>query len=258
MELPLIPWDTWQSFLLCFIRVVALIGSMPVFSGSQSPVKVRAGLAFMLAVLIFPVVKAHVPQGSLEPFGLMLLMAQETLFGVILGFIARLILISIQFGGTVIGYQMGFAQANILDPQTQQQVPLMGQFLNVVAILVFLAVDGHHIFLRALVRSYEILPPGGLDFSGQTIPYVMELTGDMFVLGLKLVAPVMVVLMLSMFALGIMSRLMPQLNVLMLSFPLKIGLGIFLLGVGMNVIVAILGQEFNDLTHRFLQLFRTL
>ena len=258
MELPLIPWDTWQSFLLCFIRVIALIGSMPVFSGSQSPVKVRAGLAFMLAVLIFPVVKSYVPQSSMEPVGLMLLMAQETLFGVILGFIARLILISVQFGGTVIGYQMGFAQANILDPQSQQQVPLLGQFLNVVAVLVFLAVNGHHVFLRALVRSYDVLPPGGLDFSGQTIPYVMELTGDMFVLGLKLVAPIMVVLMLSMFALGIMSRLMPQLNVLMLSFPLKIGLGVFLLGVGMNVIVAILGQEFHDLTHRFLQLFQTM
>jgi len=258
LELPLIPWDTWQSFLLCFIRVIALIGSMPVFSGSQSPVKVRAGLAFMLAVLIFPVVKSYVPQSSMEPVGLMLLMAQETLFGVILGFIARLILISVQFGGTVIGYQMGFAQANILDPQSQQQVPLLGQFLNVVAVLVFLAVNGHHVFLRALVRSYDVLPPGGLDFSGQTIPYVMELTGDMFVLGLKLVAPIMVVLMLSMFALGIMSRLMPQLNVLMLSFPLKIGLGVFLLGVGMNVIVAILGQEFHDLTHRFLQLFQTM
>ncbi|MCF8031216.1 MAG: flagellar biosynthetic protein FliR [Desulfohalobiaceae bacterium] len=231
---------------------------MPVFSGSQSPVKVRAGLAFMLAVLIFPVVRTHVPQGTLEPIGLMLLMVQETLFGVLLGFIARLILIAIQFGGTVIGYQMGFAQANILDPQSQQQVPLMGQFLNVVAILVFLAVDGHHIFLQALVRSYEVLPPGGLDFSGRTMPYVMELTGDMFVLGLKLVAPVMVVLVLTMFALGIMSRLMPQLNVLMLSFPLKIGLGIFLIGVGMNVIVAILGQEFQDLTQRFLHLFQTL
>jgi flagellar biosynthetic protein FliR len=68
----------------------------------------------------------------------------------------------------------------------------------------------------------------------------------------------MVVLILSMFALGIMSRLMPQLNVLMLSFPLKIAMGLFLIGVGMNVIVSILGQEFNDLTHRFLQLFQTL
>jgi flagellar biosynthetic protein FliR len=258
VDLPLIPLESWQSFLLCFIRVIAVVGSMPVFSGSQSPVKVRAGLAFMLAVLVFPVVRSHVPQVSLEPVGLMLLMVQETLFGVILGFIARLILIAIQFGGTVIGYQMGFAQANILDPQSEQQVPLMGQFLNVVAVLVFLAVDGHHVFLKALVRSYEVLPPGGLDFSGETIPYVMDLTGDMFVLGLKLVAPVMVVLILSMFALGIMSRLMPQLNVLMLSFPIKIAMGVFLIGVGMNVIVAILGQEFNDLTHTFLQLFQTL
>ena len=147
MDLPIIPLESWQSFLLCFIRVVALVGSMPVFSGSQSPVKVRAGLAFMLALVIFPAVRTHLPQVSMQPAVLLMLMVQETLFGVILGFIGRLILIAIQFGGTVLGYKMGFASANILDPQSQQQVPLMGQFLNVVGILVFLAVDGHHVFL---------------------------------------------------------------------------------------------------------------
>ncbi len=258
MELPLIPLGTWQTFLICLIRVVAVVGGMPVMGGRQAPMKMVAGLSFLLTLLIFPVVREHLPRVSLEPLGLMVLIGKETLFGVILGFLARLILTAIQFGGTVIGYQMGFAQANILDPQSHQQVPLMGQFLNVVGILVFLAIDGHHIFLKALVRSYEVIPPGQLDFSGGTMPYVMELTGDMFVLGLSIVAPVMVVLVLSMFALGIMSRLMPQLNVLILSFPVKIAIGLFLIGIGMNLIVAILGDEFNSLTQRFLQFFQTL
>lgn len=240
------------------MRVVAVIGGMPVMGGRQTPTKVNAILAFLVTLLIFPVVKDHLPQVSLEPLRLIVLIGKETLFGMILGFIARLILTAIQFGGTVIGYQMGFAQANILDPQSHQQVPLMGQFLNVVGILVFLAIDGHHIFLKALVRSYEVIPPGQLDFSGETMPYVMQLTGDMFVLGLTLVAPILVVLVLSMFALGIMSRLMPQLNVLILSFPVKIAIGLVLIGIGMNIIVAILGSEFNSLTQRFLQLFQTL
>lgn len=258
MNLPVIPLGQWQTFLICLVRIAALIGSMPVFSGSQAPARMRAGLAFILAIVIFPVVKSNIPQESLAPFSLGLLVVKETMFGIMLGFIARLILIAIQFGGTVAGYKMGFAAANILDPQSHQQVPLMGRFLQVIAILVFLSIDGHHIFLRALVHSYEILPPGNLDFSGQAIPYLMDLTGDMFALGLQLTAPLLVMLILSHFVLGIMSRLMPQLNVLMLSFPINIGLGFIVLGLSFNMIVALLSQEFQALSERFFQFFQML
>ncbi len=258
MNLPVIPLVQWQTFLICLVRTSALIGSMPVFSGSQAPVRMRAGLAFILAIVIFPVVKSHISQESLAPFSLGLLVVQETMFGIMLGFIARLIMIAIQFGGTVAGYKMGFAAANILDPQSHQQVPLMGRFLQVIALLVFLSIDGHHIFLKALVRSYQILPPGTLDFSGQAIPYLMELTGDMFSLGLQLTAPLLIMLILSHFVLGIMSRLIPQLNVLMLSFPINIGLGFIVLGLSFNMMVTLLGREFQDLSERFFQFFQML
>lgn len=258
MNLPVIPLVQWQTFLICLVRITAIIGSMPVFNGRQAPVRMRVGLAFVLAIVIFPVAKSHISLESSTPLILGLLVVKETMFGIMLGFIARLILIAIQFGGTVAGYKMGFAAANILDPQSHQQIPLMGRFLQVIAILVFLSIDGHHIFLKALVKSYQILPPGTLDFSGQAIPYLMELTGDMFSLGLQLTAPLLIMLILSHFVLGIMSRLMPQLNVLMLSFPINIGLGFLVLGLCFNMIITLLGQEFQALSDRFFQFFQML
>ena len=258
MDLPAIPVEAWQGFLVCLARVLAVIGSIPIFGENAGPARVRVGLAFMLTLLLFPVVKPYLPLGGLSFLPFMLILVQEVLFGIIMGFIAKLILVAIQFGGTVVGYKMGFAMANIMDPQSQHQVPLMGQFLNVIGLLVFLSVDGHHIFLRALVGSYEILPPGTVEFTGMAIPYVISLTGDMFVLGLQLTAPVLIVLILNYFGLGIMARLMPQMNVLMLSWPVNQALGFLFLGLSLNMIVFLLCKEFQDLGQKFVHLFLTM
>lgn len=258
MDLPAISVEAWQGFLICLARVLAVIGSIPIFGEDAGPARIRVGLAFMLTLLLFPVVESYLPGGGIALLPFILILVQEVLFGIIMGFIARLILVAIQFGGAVVGYKMGFAMANIMDPQSQNQVPLMGQFLNVIGLLVFLSVDGHHIFLRALVSSYEILPPGTVEFTGMAIPYVINLTGDMFVLGLQLTAPVLIVLILNYFGLGIMARLMPQMNVLMLSWPVNQALGFLFLGLSLNMIVFLLAKEFQALGQKFVHLFLTM
>ncbi|HKL24784.1 MAG TPA: flagellar biosynthetic protein FliR, partial [Desulfuromonadales bacterium] len=139
--------------------------------------------------------------------------------------------------------------------QNQRQVSVMSQFQNVLAILIFLSLDIHHIFLRALVYSYEVLPPGQLDLAGGAIPYLMVLAGNMFVLGVKFSAPVLAVLLLSGLVLGILSRVFPQLNVFMLSFPLNIGLAFLTIGLTLGLTVALIGREFKQLGEMFLNLF---
>ncbi|HMA66762.1 MAG TPA: flagellar biosynthetic protein FliR, partial [Desulfosalsimonadaceae bacterium] len=146
----------------------------------------------------------------------------------------------------------------ILDPQHQQQIPLLSQFQNVFAILLFLALDVHHMLLRVMVHSYEILPVGGLDLSGRAIPFIMELTGAMFALGLQLIAPVMVVLMLSMFILGIMSRVFSQLQVFLLSFPINISLALIIIGLSMEMVLSLMEQEFQVLQERLLQILHMM
>jgi flagellar biosynthetic protein FliR len=158
----------------------------------------------------------------------------------------------------VIGYQMGFAAANVFDPQNQQQTSLIGQFQNVLAILIFLALDIHHLFLQAIVASYDVLPPGLLDLSGGAVPYLLQLSGNIFILGVKFSAPVLAVLLLSGLVLGILSRVFPQLNVFMLSFPLNIGLALLGIGLTLNLASTLLGREFNALWDQIQHLFRLL
>ena len=256
MQLPAFPMLEWQTFLLCLARVAAVIGSMPVFSGKQAPVRMRAGLAMAVAVLLYPVVREHIPEQSLQPVHLMIFMLNEILLGILLGFTARLIFTAAQFGGTVVGYQMGFAAANIIDPQSQQQIPLLSQFQNVLAILVFLAVNAHHVFFRALARSFEVIPPGQQELTGGAVPFLMQLAGDMFVLGVQLSAPIMAVLAISHFILGVMSRVFSQLNVFLLSFPINIGLALIMFGLTLDLVVALLNREFHALDERFVRILQ--
>ena len=255
MELETLLTERWPSFLLCFMRVAAIIGSMPVLSGGQTPARFRAGLALVLAFILFPVVYTSIPVIDFAPLRMMVLGTQEIVLGLMLGFVGRLLFLAAQFGGTILGFQMGFAAANILDPQSQQQIQLMSQFLNVLATLVFLAVDGHLIFLRALAQSFESIPPGGGILLQNAVPHLMNMTGEMFVIGLQLTAPMYVILILSDFILGIMSRIFPQLNAFMLKFPINIGVSFIFLGLSAEFFIGILVSEFNGIAPRLAEFF---
>lgn len=258
MEFPLIPITQFQSFLICTARIGALVGSIPVFSSQQTPVKMWIGLAVTLSLMLFPIMAPFIPTQPLTPLHLGLLAVSEAVLGLLIGLMARLVFTAVEMGGTMIGYQMGFAAANIFDPQNQHQLSLMSQFQNVFAILLFLALNGHHAFLTAIVDSYRLLPPGKLDFTGQAIPYLMKLTSGMFVLGVKFSAPILAVLLLSGLVLGIMARVFPQLNVFLLSFPLNIGLSFLVIGLTLTMITGLLGQEFDALRERFMHMFQLL
>ena len=258
MDLQLVPIDKFQIFLICAARLTALVGSIPIFSSQQTPVKLRAALAIVLSLLLFPVLEKFIPNQPLTTLGLAVLLANESLLGFLVGLIARLIFTAVELGGTVIGYQMGFAAANVFDPQNQHQISLMSQFQNVFAILIFLALNIHHVFLEAIVYSYQVLPPGYFDFSGGAIPFLMGLVSNMFVLGVKFSAPILAVLLLSGFVLGLMARIFPQLNVFMISFPLNIGLSFLVIGLTLDMVANLLGREFDSLGEQFVQLFQLL
>lgn len=254
MELELFSMKNWYVFLVILARMAAMIGSLPIFTSSEAAFRLRLGLAVTISLLLFPVLDLNLTAQQTTAMGLVLVIVREALLGVLMGFVIQLIFFAVQLGGTIVGYQMGFAAANILDPQNQQQIPLLSQFQNVFAILIFLALDVHLMLLRVMVDSYDILPPGGFGFSGGAVPFLMQLTGEMFVLGLQLIAPVMVVLMLSMFILGIMSRVFSQLQVFLLSFPINIGLALILIGLSMEMVLTLLEQEFQVLQERLLHI----
>jgi flagellar biosynthesis protein FliR len=258
VEIELFSFERYYVFLVSLARMAAMVGALPIFNSSQAAIRLRLGLAVAISLLLFPVLDLSLSEQQTTPIGLGLIIIQEALLGLLLGFMVQLIFFAVQFGATIVGYQMGLSAAEIMDPQHQQQVPLLSQFQNIIAILFFLALNVHHSLLRVIVDSYTILPPGNLDLSGNAIPFVLNMTGEMFVLGLRLVTPVLVVLMLSMFILGIMSRVFSQLQVFMLSFPINISLALIIIGLSMGMMLFILEGEFHGLQEYLVSVLQML
>jgi flagellar biosynthetic protein FliR len=258
VDIQLIPVEQFQTFLVVTSRVAGFIGAVPVISSAQTPGRIKTAMVIAISLALFPVMADAVPKVSFAPLPFLLLMISELLLGLLLGLVARLIFTAVEFGATVIGYQMGFAAAEIFDPQSERQVALISQFQNIFAILIFLAINGHHLFLQTAVRSYELLPPGQLDFSGQAIPFLMELTSHMFAIGVQFSAPVLAVLLLSGLILGVLARVFPQLNVFLLSFPINIGTAFIVIALTLGMVSVLIRREFDILGDRFIMLLNFL
>ena len=258
MYLQLLPVEEFQTFVVCTARVAGFLSAIPVYFSGQAPAPIKAGLTIAISLVLFPILGPFVTEVDFNPPSFLLLIINETLLGTMIGLIARFIFTSVEFGGTVIGYQMGFAAANIFDPQNQRQTALISQFQNVYAIFLFLALDIHHYFIRTAARSYELLPPGNLNFGGEAIPYLIELSSRMFILGAQFSAPVLVILLLSGLILGILARVFPQLNVFLLSFPLNIGISLVVIGLTLGVVKMLLSREFDMLPERIFTLLQLL
>ncbi len=231
---------------------------MPVFSGPQAPARIKAGLIFAVSFILFPITRELIPVIEFSILSLLIFLAGEVLIGMLIGLIGRLVFTAVEFGGTVIGFQMGFAAANVFDPQNQRQISLVSQFQNVFAIFIFLAIGGHHLFIHSAIESFTVLPPGGINLSGQAVPYLLELSGRIFSLGVQFSAPVLAVLLLSGLILGILARTFPQGNVFLLSFPLNIGISFTVIGLTLNLVYITLRREFDDLSNRFLYILHFL
>lgn len=258
MDTQFIPLDQFQAFLIVISRVAGFIGAIPVFSSGQTPAQVKVPLTVLIALLLFPIMKPAVTGLTLNTTTFALLVVSEVLLGLLIGLVARLIFTAVEFGATVIGFQMGFAAANVFDPQNQRQVALISQFQNVFSILIFLAINGHHLFLQTAVLSYEVLPPGQFNVGGDAIPYLMELSSHMFALGVQFSAPILTVLLLSGLVLGILARVFPQLNVFLLSFPINIGTAFIVIALTLPLISMLLRREFDSLPERFMTILSYL
>jgi len=215
-----------QLFLLVFLRVTAIVMSLPIFSGNNVPNMFKAGLSLAVALALFPVIDLTVLPQMAGWIYLTLGVISEVLLGLSIGLAIRLIMAGIQMAGQVSGYQMGLAIANIMDPATSMQTPILAQAFNLMAMLIFLAIDAHHWFFRALADSFAIIPPFEFVLSSSFIGYLMEMAGTMFIIALKIGAPVIVVLILTSVSFGLMARTVPQMNIFIVAMPLKIVVGL--------------------------------
>jgi flagellar biosynthetic protein FliR len=219
-------------------------------------VQVKAALSVILTIVIYPLVHSDLTPVSAQPIELLLLILKEVIVGLIIGFFANIIFYGIQMAGQIIGIQIGFGIINIIDPYSNIQISLVGQLYYLVALLIFLAIDGHHFLLRALVFSYEQVPLASAVFPAGLTAKVNLLSALVFDIALRVAAPMLTTLFITDVALGFMARVAPQMNVFIVGFPLKIGLGLLVLTLTINYFPYIFGKIFNQFQNEMILLVR--
>ncbi len=241
-----IPLDAFYGVLLIFLRVAAIVFNTPIFDTPTIPIVFKAGLAFAVSILLLPVVDTVVYVADLSLVAFVIGICSEIAIGIAIGLSIKLLFTGIQLAGQVVGLQMGLAMANVMDPTSSVQIPIIAQFYNLTAMLVFLAVNAHHMFFRAIVDSYRVLPPMAMQINSQMVELMMKLAANMFVIGIKVGAPLIAVMLLVSVGLGLVARTVPQMNIFIVGMPLKI-----LIGLVFMIIVA------PYLTLFFIDLFST-
>ena len=242
MDVPNITVEQIETLVFVFLRVSAIIVTMPVFGTGSAPVRVKAGLSLMISFLIFPFVTITPPPP--EIVSLVLRMVGEVIVGVIIGFAGRLIFAGVQLAGQLTGFMMGFAIVNVFDPLTSAQVSILAQVQYLFVVLLFLALDGHHIFLGAITDSYRLVLPLDFYFSGELARTIAGLARDIFVIAIKVGAPAVTALLMVDIGFGLIARTVPQMNILIVGFPVKIAMGLIGFGLALPLVARMLGGVF--------------
>ncbi|NPC92589.1 flagellar type III secretion system protein FliR [Bacillus sp. WMMC1349] len=238
--------ELFPAFLLVFVRITAFYVTVPLFSYRTIPAVHKIGFAFFLAIISFSTIK-NPPHLDVDGMYMMLIM-KEALVGLLLGLIAYIMISAIQIAGSFIDFQMGFAVANVIDPQTGAQTPLVGQFLHTMALLLMLSLNAHHLLLDGIYYSYQYIPIDhlGLSFGNEQFgDFIAKSFNSMFITAFQLSAPVVASLFLVDLALGIVARTVPQLNVFVVGLPLKIAVTFIMLVICMAVMFSMMQNVFE-------------
>lgn len=219
------------SLLLTMMRVSIVMFMLPVFSTNNIPTLVKAAVTIVFTLGVWPHLALSGTLMPDHPFDVALMALGEVFIGLVLGMAINFLFMGIQSGGELLGFQMGFTMINFADPLTGNNTGIAAFFLWMVSLLTFLALDGHLYMIKGFADSFTILPPGALYIGDNILWEILNLSANMFVLALKIAAPVMVALFMVEAALGLVARTSPQVHIMEFGFPIKIGVGFFFVGL---------------------------
>lgn len=245
------PLEQIEKLLLVVTRISSMFLVAPIFGTRGIPAQFKIGLAFFAGLVALPNVPAITGGQGLtaSPILLLLLVIKEVLVGLIIGYVCMLVFSAIQTAGQFIDMQIGFSIVNVLDPMTGFHMPVLGSFKNLLAILLFLGIDGHFGLITAIMQSFQFIPPGAFVFSEGLLEFFFKAFSVMFLLALKISIPVVAALFLTDVGFAVMARTVPQMNIFVVGMPVKILLGLFMLILVMPLMI----YFFQDV---FLLMFR--
>lgn len=238
----------FETFLLVLVRTATMLSVFPIFSAGQIPRLVRIAIAVIISFVLYRVVPAMVPLPDLG--SLAAAVVSQIVVGLIVGFVAYLVFMGIQFAGEIIDIQIGFAVANIINPLTQQQVTVIGEFQLTLATLVFLISDAHLLLIQGIGGSFNLLPLPYISLQPSVAHDITVFMAQAFLIVFKIAAPPAVALFLTNIALGFMARVAPQMNVFVVGLPLQIGVGLIMMAVSVPLLVSVAPQLYNEIPHQ--------
>jgi flagellar biosynthetic protein FliR len=227
----------FMAFVLVLVRVGSMFAFLPFLGEGSVPAIVKALLALMMSVAIFPVTNVQLPPSAWQPLGFFLCVAAEVLYGALMGFCTQMVFQSLRSAGELISQEMGMALAAIADPLSEVETTVVGALCDTTGVLVFFAIGGHHLLIRALHASFAHWPLGA--FLAPEFIKRMSLGAVTYNLALafQLAAPLVLLGFMVTLIMAILARLIPEVNVLIIGFPARIGMGLIGLTLATPLVV---------------------
>ncbi len=238
--------NTWiAAFLWPLSRILGLIAAAPFFGNLGIPVRVKIGLGVMLSIIIAPTVPAMPAADPMSMAGL-LIVIQQMIIGLSMGFAMRIVFAAVEMAGEITGLTMGFGFATFFDPQTRARSSAISQFLSLLALMIFLALNIHLMLLTTLAESFIMLPISALPMGGSGFQQIANWGGLIFSSGVQLALPLIAALLITNISLGILTRAAPQLNLFGIGFPITLSVGFIVLGLVLPYLTTPLGRLFQE------------
>jgi flagellar biosynthesis protein FliR len=237
----------FEKLLLLMLRVGGILIVAPIFSHQSVPKLLKIGLIILISLIIVPTLKPLSIELPPDLLGLTVVLIKEVVAGLAIGFTSLMLFLAVQFAGNVIGLQMGFGIVNVIDPNSNTEVPLIGQFQLIITMLIFLALNGHHMIISAIINSVQIIPLGQVNLSHASGEIILRAGINTLAAGVKLGAPCIVTLFLMDVAMGIVARTVPQMNIFIVGFPIKIGAGLLMLSASLPLFGYVFGKMLGNL-----------
>ncbi|HYC42150.1 MAG TPA: flagellar biosynthetic protein FliR [Noviherbaspirillum sp.] len=237
--------NTWiAAFLWPLTRILGLIATAPLFGNLSIPVRVKLGLGVMLTLVIAPTVPA-VPAADPMSLAGLLITIQQLIIGLSMGFAMRIVFTAVEMAGEVAGLTMGFGFATFFDPQTRARTSAIAQFLSLLALMLFLALNIHLSMLATLAESFISIPISAMPGGTSAFRQIANWGGLIFTAGAQLALPVIAALLLTNIALGVLTRAAPQLNLFGIGFPITLGAGFIVIALMMPYLTPPLERLFQ-------------
>ncbi len=229
-------------FMVVFFRIGGMLFFAPVFGNAHIPMPVRIAIALMFTFILYPSINKNQSMLPSDIISYAFIVLKEIAIGAVVGFAASMIFAAFNMAGLLISNQMGLDTAMVVDPtsQTGDEESIISVFYNMIAILIFLLINGHHWFIKTTAQSFAMIPLGSFTYTTVTLMKILDIFKSLFLMGIKISAPALVVLLLSVVALGLMTKVAQEINVFIIAFPIKIFIGFFILMVSIPFVINIM------------------